>query len=112
MSDLKDLQRKLEEQIVINQQQAEALEEQAKLIEAGSKENDELRAEMEKLKQLIPETPPEDPPKPKIKKTCLNCRMLRRTEDKKIGGCTKLRINIELKKPVKDCEYWRKLLPL
>jgi len=111
MSDLKDLQKQLEDQVVINQQQAEELEKQATLIEAGSKENDELRVELEKLKQLIPETPPEEPQKPKIKKTCLNCRILERM-DKKNGTCPKRKIPIDLKKPEKDCDYWRKPLGL
>lgn len=41
-------------------------------------------------------------------KTCLTCRLLKTFEgDDKKGFCPKLEISIKLKRPKKNCEYWR-----
>ena len=55
---------------------------------------------------------PVNPPDPEAEasesRTCLTCRLLQTFEhDDKKGFCPKLDISIKLKKPKKNCEYWR-----
>lgn len=97
-------------------------EETARLIEDLTKERDALLDENEILKDYIAKlekatsAPAPAPPEPKYLQTCCSkkqkdCRHLTRNNAAE-GFCRMLKKEVNLKKPYKDCEYFRSPLPL